>query len=363
MTLPTLGARVDGDGVAFAVFSGVAESVDLCLFDDAGAETRDLARGRRGVRLARPGRRRGPGHPLRLSRARPVGSRLGQPLQPGQAAARSLRPSDRRRRAVASGGAGRGPRRLGAVRAALGGGRVGVRLGRRPPRRGRRSRTRSSTSCTSRATRGFTRRSPSACGAPTAGWPQPAVIEHLQRLGVTAVELLPVHQFVHDGPLVARGLRNYWGYQSIGYFAPHNEYSSAGDGGEQVDDFKAMVRGAARRRAGGDPRRRLQPHRRGRRDRADAVLPRSGQRGLLPAGRRPLAVRGRHRHRQHVRHPPAAGAAPGHGLAALLGAGDARRRLPLRPRRQPRPRRRPTSIPTARSWRRSARTPCSAPSS
>src|SRR5258708_10331699 len=50
----------------------------------------------------------------------------------------------------------------------------------------------------------------------------PAVIEHLQRLGVTAVELLPVHQFVHDGALVARGLRNFWGYQPIGYFAPHN---------------------------------------------------------------------------------------------------------------------------------------------
>ena len=55
------------------------------------------------------------------------------------------------------------------------------------------------------------------------GLAQPAVIEHLQRLGVTAVELLPVHQFVHDRQLVARGLRNYWGYQSIGYFAPHNE--------------------------------------------------------------------------------------------------------------------------------------------
>jgi glycogen operon protein len=49
------------------------------------------------------------------------------------------------------------------------------------------------------------------------------------------VELLPVHQFVHDQALVARGLRNYWGYQSIGFFAPHNEYGS-------VEDFKALVR-------------------------------------------------------------------------------------------------------------------------
>jgi isoamylase len=71
----------------------------------------------------------------------------------------------------------------------------------------------------------------------------PAVTEHLLGLGVTAVELLPVHQFVHDRFLAERGLRNYWGYQSIGYFAPHNEYGSADDGGGQVEDFKAMVRG------------------------------------------------------------------------------------------------------------------------
>ncbi len=72
-----------------------------------------------------------------------------------------------------------------------------------------------------------------------AGLAHPAAIAHLERLGVTAVELLPVHQFVHDAALVARGLRNYWGYQSIGYFAPHNEYSATGD---PVTEFKAMVR-------------------------------------------------------------------------------------------------------------------------
>ena len=52
-----------------------------------------------------------------------------------------------------------------------------------------------------------------------------------------------MHQFVHDAALVARGLRNYWGYQSIGFFAPHNQYASSGDRGGQVDDFKSMVRG------------------------------------------------------------------------------------------------------------------------
>jgi isoamylase len=75
-----------------------------------------------------------------------------------------------------------------------------------------------------------------------AGVAHPAAVAHLKRLGVTAVELLPVHQFVHDAPLVERGLRNYWGYQSIGYFAPYNGYSSTGDSGGQVDEFRGMVR-------------------------------------------------------------------------------------------------------------------------
>ena len=75
-----------------------------------------------------------------------------------------------------------------------------------------------------------------------AGLAHPAAVAHLTRLGVTAVELLPVHQFVHDSALVARGLRNYWGYQSIGWLAPHDEYSASGSGGEQVTEFKAMVR-------------------------------------------------------------------------------------------------------------------------
>ncbi len=75
-----------------------------------------------------------------------------------------------------------------------------------------------------------------------AGMAHPAVIDHLLRLGVTAVELLPVHQFVQDQHLLEQGLRNYWGYNSIGFLAPHNEYSSAGEQGGQVGDFKRMVR-------------------------------------------------------------------------------------------------------------------------
>jgi len=75
-----------------------------------------------------------------------------------------------------------------------------------------------------------------------AGLAHPAVIAHLQRLGVTAVELMPVHQFIAEKSLVARGLTNYWGYNTIGFLAPHNRYSSAGQRGEQVGEFKAMVR-------------------------------------------------------------------------------------------------------------------------
>ena len=75
-----------------------------------------------------------------------------------------------------------------------------------------------------------------------AGVAHPAVIEHLKKLGVTAIELMPVHQFVNDGTLEEKGLNNYWGYNTIGFFAPQNTYSSSGDVGHQVQEFKAMVR-------------------------------------------------------------------------------------------------------------------------
>ncbi|ORT55226.1 glycogen debranching protein GlgX [Streptomyces sp. CB03238] len=93
--------------------------------------------------------------------------------------------------------------------------------------------------------RGFTKRHP---GIPEelrgtyAGLAHPAAIEHLVRLGVTAVELLPVHQFAHEDHLLRRGLKNYWGYNSIGYFAPHAAYSASGTTGQQVGEFKRMVK-------------------------------------------------------------------------------------------------------------------------
>ena len=74
------------------------------------------------------------------------------------------------------------------------------------------------------------------------GLAHPVAVEYLQKLGITAVELLPVHQFVQDSLLLERGLRNYWGYNSIGYFAPHNEYACSGTRGEQVKEFKGVVK-------------------------------------------------------------------------------------------------------------------------
>jgi glycogen operon protein len=93
--------------------------------------------------------------------------------------------------------------------------------------------------------KGFTKRNPKLpekIRGTYAGLAHPEAINYLRKLGVTAVELLPVHQFVQDSLLLQRGLRNYWGYNSIGFFAPHNEYSSSGTGGEQVTEFKQAVK-------------------------------------------------------------------------------------------------------------------------
>jgi isoamylase len=96
--------------------------------------------------------------------------------------------------------------------------------------------------------KGFTQRHP---GIPPqlrgtfAGLAHPAVVEHLTRLDVTAVELLPVHHHLDEGSLRAKGLDNYWGYSTLGFFAPHAGYSAevrAGHPGGQVAEFKSMVK-------------------------------------------------------------------------------------------------------------------------
>jgi isoamylase len=93
--------------------------------------------------------------------------------------------------------------------------------------------------------KGFTARHPDVprkMQGTYSGMAHPAVIEYLLSLGVTAIELLPVAHFIHRQFLIERGLRNYWGYDPIALFAPHAGYSAAGTRGQQVDEFKSMVR-------------------------------------------------------------------------------------------------------------------------
>src|ERR1700759_3055521 len=93
--------------------------------------------------------------------------------------------------------------------------------------------------------RGLTLRHPAippAAQGTYAGLAHPAITEHRLRLGLTGVERMPVHEFVPEQALVGRGLTNYWGYNTVGFLAPHNRYSSAGQLGEQVGEFKTMVR-------------------------------------------------------------------------------------------------------------------------
>ena len=133
-----------------------------------------------------------------------------------------------------------------------------------------------------------------------AGLAHPAVTDHLTRLGVTAIELMPVHQFIQDSTLLEKGLRNYWGYNTLGFFAPHAEYAAAGRApGQQVQEFKSMVKAlhaagievildvVYNHTAEGNH---LGP---------DAEHEGHRQPGVLPAGRgRPAVLHGLHRHRQ-----------------------------------------------------------------
>jgi isoamylase len=244
-----LGAHHDGSGASFALFSSLAEAVELCLFDDSGAETRlsldqgegfvwqgylsGVAPGQRyGFRVYGPwdpaaGARCNPAKLLLDPYARAVeGEVRWNPAVFGHA-------SDDPNRADGSDSAPFVPRSL-VVAADFDWGADG------PP-----GRAVADSIFYEVHVKGFTELNPDVpeeLRGTYAGLAHPAAIRYLQRLGVTAVELLPVHQFVHDEQLVARGLRNYWGYQSIGYFAPHNEYSSSGGSGGQVDEFRRMVR-------------------------------------------------------------------------------------------------------------------------
>ena len=295
-----LGSTWSEESTNFAVWAPEATAAYVCLVDDDGTETRHrLTERSLGIwHGARPRDRARPA--LRLPRGRAVGARAGAAVQPAEAAARPLRAGDQRR-------AGAGPGDLRLHRRRPRDARL-PRLGRQgAAQRGRRRPA--STGATTRRSRrrwrdtviyelhvkGMTKlhdRVPEPLRGTYAGLATPPVVDYLRDLGVTAVELLPVHHFLTEPAVAARGLTNYWGYNSIGFFAPHAAYSSSGDRGEQVTEFKADGQGLPRRRARGDPRRGLQPHRRGRRRGSDAVVPRARRQDLPPAlapGRRPRA--------------------------------------------------------------------------
>ena len=175
---------------------------------------------------------------------------------------------------------------------------------------------------------------------------------------------MPVHQFVQDDTLQQKGLRNYWGYNTIGFFAPHNEYASSTTAGQQVAGVQGMVKAL---------------HEAGIEVILDVVYNHTAEgnhlgptlsfKGIdnrtyyrLVEDDQQL-LHGLHRHREHPQRPDAAVAAADHGLAALLGHRDARRRLPLRPRLHPGPRAARRRPAVRRSSTSSTRTRSSARSS
>ena len=242
MTPSQLGAHCDETGASFAVFSSIADAVEVCVFDPGGNETRhplELDEGfiwRGHVAGLAPGARygyrvQGPYDPASGARCNPA-KLLLDPY--ARAISGAVQWNDAVNGDNDSDSAPYMPRSV-VCRDAF------DWSGERRP----------DTALVDSViyelhVKGHTMRHPQVpkeLRGTYRGLAEPAVTDHLLGLGVTAVELLPVHQFVHDRFLADRGLRNYWGYQSIGYFAPHNEYGSADDGGGQIEDFKAMVFG------------------------------------------------------------------------------------------------------------------------
>ncbi|MGV9343172.1 glycogen debranching protein GlgX, partial [Streptomyces sp. NPDC003688] len=241
-----LGASYDGQGTNFALFSEVAERVDLSLVDDAGRETRvplhevdgfvrhaylpGVGPGQRyGYRVHGPwqpslGNRCNPAKLLLDPYARAVDGQTDNDASLYERDPEGPDPAD-----------SAGHSMLGVVTD------PSFDWGDdRPP-----DIPYSESVIYEAHVRGLTRTHPEVperLRGTYAGLAHPAVTGHLTSLGVTAVELMPVHQFAQDGVLRDRGLSNYWGYNTIGFFAPHNAYAALGSRGQQVDEFKAMVK-------------------------------------------------------------------------------------------------------------------------
>jgi len=244
-----LGATYDGAGTNFAVFSEAAERITLCLLDETGTERRvELRETDAFVRHAyvpgiQPGQRygyrvQGPFDPAAGARCNPnkllldpyAKAMCGEVHWHESMYGYSFEHPDRMSATDS------GPHTMASVVT-----NPYFDWGDdRPPRTEYHD-----TVIYEAHVRGLTRTHP---GLPEdirgtyAGMAHPAVIEHLVSLGVTAIELMPVHQFIQDHRLCDLGMRNYWGYNTIGFFAPHAAYSSTGERGQQVQEFRSMVK-------------------------------------------------------------------------------------------------------------------------
>src|SRR5918994_1507587 len=244
-----LGATFDGTGVNFAMFSEVASKVELCLIEDNGAETRvelieiDGNVWHAYIPRIQPGQRYGyrvygPYDPARGHRCNPSKFLLDPYAKAisgqidGNESLFSYRFADP---TVFNDLDSLGHTMLSVVTTPF------FDWGHdRPPRHEYHE-----TVLYETHVKGLTMTHPGvpdAIRGTYAAMGHPAIIDHLTSLGVTAVELLPVHQFVNDSHLVDKGLSNYWGYTTIGFLAPHNGYASGGTDGEQTTEFKAMVK-------------------------------------------------------------------------------------------------------------------------
>ncbi len=244
-----LGATFDGNGTNFALFSEGAERVELCLFDDDRAETRiemvevDAFVHHAYVPSVQPGQRYGyrvhgeydPASGKRFNPAKllldPYAKAVDGEVRWGQSVfGYTFGDPDSRNDDDSA-----ADQMLGVV--------VNPFFdwaGDRQPKT-----PYAETLIYEAHVRGLTRRHP---GIPEeirgtySALAHPAIIDHLRKLGVTAIELMPVHQFVNDSILQDKGLSNYWGYNTIAFFAPHNGYASSGQRGQQVQEFKGMVK-------------------------------------------------------------------------------------------------------------------------
>ena len=243
-----LGATWDGEGTNFAVFAEGADAVDLALFDQTGVERR--------LRLPEVTAHTWHGYVPEVGPGQRYGFRVHGAYDPERG--RATRPSSCSTRTPGrSRGWSTGTTRCSATRWAATTCTPTIATPARTcpgrwwsttPSRGRRTSAPTCPGRTPSSTRPTCAGSP--CATPTcrpqrgsfAAMGSDPVIAHLQRLGVTTLELLPVHHFVSEHHLVQLGLTNYWGYNSIGFFAPEARYSSTGTRGQQVSEFKAMVR-------------------------------------------------------------------------------------------------------------------------